>query len=94
LGQRLIEPVNFNGAEHHAHGRKFSPTGLAIRFCDSHLNSLVLLLAFASLIYPLLNTGLVAGVISLTEDKAFQKEWLHCFYWAFPYFLVGAVAAG
>src|SRR5438034_9301472 len=53
-----------------------------------HLNSLVLLLASASLIYLLLNTGLVAGVISLTEEKPFQKEWLHCFYWAFPYFLV------
>jgi len=59
-----------------------------------HLNSLVLLLASASLIYLLLNTGLVAGVISLTEEKPFQKEWLHCFYWAFPYFLVSAVAAG
>ena len=59
-----------------------------------HLNSLVLLLAAASLIYLLLNTGLVAGVISLTEEKAFQKEWLYCFYWAFPYFLVSAVAAG
>jgi len=59
-----------------------------------HLNSLILLLASASLIYLLLNTGLVAGVISLTEEKPFQKEWLHCFYWAFPYFLVGAVAAG
>ena len=59
-----------------------------------HLNSLVLLLASASLIYLLMNTGLVAGVISLTEEKPLQKEWLHCFYWAFPYFLVGAVAAG
>ena len=59
-----------------------------------HLNSLVLLLASASLFYLLLNTGLVAGVISLTEEKPFQKEWLHCFYWAFPYFLVSAVAAG
>ncbi len=59
-----------------------------------HLNSLVLLLASASLIYLFVNTGLVAGVISLTEEKPFQKEWLHCFYWAFPYFLVSAVAAG
>ena len=59
-----------------------------------HLNSLVVLLASASLIYMFVNTGLVAGVISLTEEKPFQKEWLHCFYWAFPYFLVGAVAAG
>jgi membrane protein DedA with SNARE-associated domain len=40
------------------------------------------------------NTGLVAGVISLTEEKPFQMAWLHCFYWAFPYFLLGAVAAG
>jgi len=58
------------------------------------LNSIVLLLASASLIYLLVNTALVAGVISLTEEKFFQKEWLHCFYWAFPYFLVSAVAAG
>jgi len=59
-----------------------------------HIDSLVLLLAAASLIYLLVNTGLVAGVISLTEEKPLQKEWLHCFYWAFPYFLAGAVAAG
>ena len=59
-----------------------------------HLNSLILLLASASLLYLLVNTGLVAGVISLTEEKPFQMAWLHCFYWAFPYFLLGAVAAG
>ncbi len=59
-----------------------------------HIDSLVPLLAAASLIYLLVNTGLVAGIISLTEEKPLQKEWLHCFYWAFPYFLVGAVVAG
>lgn len=59
-----------------------------------HLNALILLLASASVIYLLLNTGLVSGVIALTEGKPFLKQWLHCFYWAFPYFVVGAVTAG
>ena len=28
------------------------------------------------------------------QQKPFGKEWLYCFYWSFPYFLVGGVAAG
>jgi len=57
-------------------------------------NSLVLLIAAATFLFLVLNTGLVAVVISLTEQKPFGKEWLYCFYWSFPYFIVGGVAAG
>ncbi len=60
----------------------------------THTNSLVLLLTSACFLFLLMNTGFVAGVIALTEQRPFRKEWLHCFYWSFPYFLVGAVAAG
>jgi len=60
----------------------------------AHTNSLVLLIALATFVFLLLNTGLVAMVISLAEEKPLRSEWLHCFYWSFPYFLVGAVAAG
>src|SRR3989441_12744822 len=57
-------------------------------------NSLVLLIAAATFLFLVLNTGLVAVVISLTEQKPFRKEWLYCFYWSFPNFLVGGVTAG
>ncbi len=60
----------------------------------AHMNSLVLLIALATFVFLLLNTGLVAVVISLAEEKPLRSEWIHCFYWSFPYFLVGAVAAG
>jgi hypothetical protein len=33
-------------------------------------------------------------VVALTEQKPLQKEWLRCFYWSFPYFFAGALAAG
>ena len=59
-----------------------------------HTSSLILLLGSACFLFLVGNTGLVAGVIALTEQRHFPNEWLHCFYWSFPYFLVGTVAAG
>ncbi len=57
-------------------------------------NSLPVLLALAACLFLVTNTGLVAGVISLTEEKPLKKVWQHCYSLAFPYYLVGAAIAG
>ncbi len=40
--------------------------------------------------YFLVNTGLVAAVIALTEQKPVTKIWKDCYFWCFPYYLGGA----
>lgn len=52
-------------------------------------------LAFASIVFFLINTGSVAGVIALTENKSVLGVWKDGYLWSFPYYLVGAsIAAG
>jgi diguanylate cyclase (GGDEF)-like protein/putative nucleotidyltransferase with HDIG domain len=53
-----------------------------------------LLLGLAASTYFLANTGSIATVISLTERKALSKIWVDCYFWSFPYYLVGAAFAG
>jgi diguanylate cyclase (GGDEF)-like protein/putative nucleotidyltransferase with HDIG domain len=53
-----------------------------------------LLLALAASTYFVANTGSIAMVISLTEHKPLQKIWVECYFWTFPYYLVGAGFAG
>jgi diguanylate cyclase (GGDEF)-like protein/putative nucleotidyltransferase with HDIG domain len=43
--------------------------------------------------YFLINTTLVAEVISLTEQRDFRKTWSGCYLWSFPNYLVGGVLA-
>jgi len=57
-------------------------------------NSVPLLLIAAACAYFLSNTIPVAIVISLTEGKPFRKIWAECYFWSFPYYLVGAAIAG
>ena len=57
-------------------------------------NSVPLLLIAAACAYFLSNTIPVAIVISLTEGKSFRKIWAECYFWSFPYYLVGAAIAG
>jgi len=33
-------------------------------------------------------------VISLTEGKRLGKIWKECYFWSFPYYIVGAAIAG
>ncbi len=56
--------------------------------------SLFVLLAIAAFLFLVLNTALVSVVVSLTEQKPLRTEWVQCFYWSFPYFFAGALAAG
>ena len=53
-----------------------------------------LLLIVATSLLLVTNTGLVAGVLALTEAKPFGGVWKHCYACVFPYFLVGGALAG
>src|SRR6202451_2099904 len=53
-----------------------------------------ILLLVAALVFFLANTLPVSIVISLTEGKSSRKVWKECYFWSFPYYLVGAAAVG
>ena len=57
-------------------------------------NHVPILLISAACAYFLSNTIPVATVISFTEGKPFHKVWSECYFWSFPYYLVGAAIAG
>jgi diguanylate cyclase (GGDEF)-like protein/putative nucleotidyltransferase with HDIG domain len=48
----------------------------------------------AACVYFLANTLPVSTIISLTEQKSLRKTWRECYFWAFPYYLLGAGLAG
>src|SRR5882672_2172997 len=53
-----------------------------------------LVLIVAACTYFVANTGSIAAVISLTEGKSLRRIWVECYFWSFPYYLVGAGLAG
>jgi diguanylate cyclase (GGDEF)-like protein/putative nucleotidyltransferase with HDIG domain len=53
-----------------------------------------LLLGLAAVTYFAANTGSIAAVIALTEQKSIKRIWVECYFWSFPYYLVGAAFAG
>src|SRR6266567_4135581 len=40
------------------------------------------------------NTAAMSAIIGLTEDKPIPKVWTASYLWSFPYYMVGAAAAG
>ncbi|HZE26541.1 MAG TPA: diguanylate cyclase [Terriglobales bacterium] len=73
---------------------------IALAYCVYHVklfhlqgNPAILLVATAST-YFVANTIPVATVISLTEHKSLRRIWSDCYFWSFPYYLVGAGVAG
>jgi diguanylate cyclase (GGDEF)-like protein/putative nucleotidyltransferase with HDIG domain len=50
------------------------------------------LLMVAALVFFLGNTLPISLVIALTENKSSRKVWSECYFWSFPYYLVGAAA--
>ena len=54
---------------------------------------LPLMVAAAASAYFLVNTASVAGVVSLTEKKNILRTWHTCYFWSFPYYLIGAAVA-
>jgi diguanylate cyclase (GGDEF)-like protein/putative nucleotidyltransferase with HDIG domain len=53
-----------------------------------------ILLMMAALVFFLANTLPISVVIALTENKSSRKVWKECYFWSFPYYLVGAAAVG
>ena len=53
-----------------------------------------LALSLAASIYFVANTGSIATVISFTEQKSLKEILVECYFWSFPYYLVGAAIAG
>jgi len=51
-------------------------------------------LALAASVYFVANTGSIATVISFTEEKSLKSILVECYFWSFPYYLVGAGIAG
>jgi len=73
---------------------------IALAYCVYHVpifraqnNPAVLLVATAAT-YFAANTLPVATIISLTEHKSLRRIWADCYFWSFPYYLVGAGVAG
>jgi diguanylate cyclase (GGDEF)-like protein/putative nucleotidyltransferase with HDIG domain len=56
--------------------------------------STYLLLCLASSAYFLTNTGMVVVIVALTEGKQLMKTWKECYFWSFPYYLMGAGVVG
>ncbi len=78
-----------------------SAVAIAAAYCVYHaalfhgaLNNHSLLLVAAASTYFAANTGSIASVIALTEGKSLNKIWVECYFWSFPYYLVGAGVAG
>jgi len=47
-------------------------------------------LLVAATVFFTMNTFPVAAAISLTEKKALRRVWRECYFWSFPYYLLGA----
>jgi diguanylate cyclase (GGDEF)-like protein/putative nucleotidyltransferase with HDIG domain len=56
-------------------------------------HSFALRLIASASVFFLINTLLVSGVVSLTEKKTVRQIWSECYFWSFPYYLVGAAIA-
>jgi diguanylate cyclase (GGDEF)-like protein/putative nucleotidyltransferase with HDIG domain len=54
----------------------------------------VLLMAAAASTQFIANAFPVACIIALSERKSLSKIWKECYFWTFPYYLVGAALAG
>ncbi|HTR25953.1 MAG TPA: diguanylate cyclase [Terriglobales bacterium] len=52
------------------------------------------LLFLAACVYFIANTLPIAIIISLTERRSLRRIWSECYFWSFPYYLVGAGVVG
>jgi diguanylate cyclase (GGDEF)-like protein/putative nucleotidyltransferase with HDIG domain len=53
-----------------------------------------LILCLAASTYFIVNAGCIAVVISMSEGKPLMRILVDCYFWSFPYYLVGAGIAG
>ncbi|HEY6389830.1 MAG TPA: diguanylate cyclase [Bryobacteraceae bacterium] len=59
----------------------------------SHLDAALTLLITATVFFAM-NTFPVSAAIALTEQKSLRQIWRECYFWSFPYYLLGAGIAG
>src|SRR6202041_2903554 len=52
------------------------------------------LLGLSATVYFIANAGSIAAVISLTERRPLTRILVDCYFWSFPYYLIGAGIAG
>jgi len=64
------------------------------RLASLLLDSRPVLLGVAATVYFVANAGSIATVISLTEKRPLTRIVVDCYFWSFPYYLVGAGIAG
>ena len=58
------------------------------------VDSRPVLLCVSATVYFIANAGSIATVISLTERRPLNRILVDCYFWSFPYYLVGAGIAG
>src|SRR6202046_2751965 len=63
-------------------------------FCNELISNRPLLLCLTATLYFIVNAGSIATVISLSEGKPLRDILVDCYFWSFPYYLVGAGIAG
>ena len=72
---------------------------IALRFAEAAFNSsiaaalggsLPVRLLLATTAYFIGNTVPIAGAISITEKRSLARVWRECYFWAFPYYILGA----
>src|SRR2546427_174846 len=56
--------------------------------------SAIALLGITSCVFFFLNTIQVAIVIALSEKRSLWRLWRECYFWSFPYYVLGAALAG
>jgi diguanylate cyclase (GGDEF)-like protein/putative nucleotidyltransferase with HDIG domain len=61
---------------------------------DTRMAAKPVILMLAALVFFLANTLPISAVISFTEHKSIRKIWSECYFWSFPYYMVGAAAVG
>ena len=64
------------------------------RLTNLVIDSRLILLGLAATVYFIANAGTIAMVISLTEHRRLSRILVDCYFWSFPYYLVGAGIAG
>src|ERR1700691_975584 len=53
-----------------------------------------MVLCLAASVYFIINAGSIAAVISFSEGKPLRRILVDCYFWSFPYYLLGAGIAG
>ncbi|MGA9389396.1 MAG: diguanylate cyclase [Candidatus Sulfotelmatobacter sp.] len=62
--------------------------------CNEIIENRPVILCLTASIYFIVNVGCVTAVISFGEGRPLRKILMDCYFWCFPYYLVGAGIAG